>query len=353
MPKAKKMNSGRWRVRVYTGTTADGKKKYKSITASSKKEAEHLATTFMLKQRQTGNEMTIHDAVERYIETRSAVLSPTTIQGYDKILRVNLDPIKNYRICDLTDNNIQAFINSLAKEKSAKTVSNIYGLLSAAIKQQDASRILSIRLPRRVKRLVDDLPQSAAVVDAVKGSSIELPVLLSMWLCLRLSEVRGITKSSVHNGILFIDKVKVVVGGKDVVKVLAKTNSSRRTIKLPPLLLDMIERHPTEEIVTISARALYFRFVKLMREHGYDNVRFHDLRHIAASDMNRLGIPDKVAAERGGWATTYTMRAVYQHAFSADREMADDLINEYYTNLFRGESHSQITEYDSKDDTHF
>ncbi len=108
-----------------------------------------------------------------------------------------------------------------------------------------------------------------------------------------------------------------------------------------------------KEIVTISARALYFQFVKLMREHGYDNVRFHDLRHIAASDMNRLGIPDKVAAERGGWATTYTMRAVYQHAFSADREMADDLINEYYTNLFSGESHSQITEYDSKDDAHF
>ena len=42
MATAKKLPSGSYRVRVYVGASANGKKKYKSITAPTKKEAERL-----------------------------------------------------------------------------------------------------------------------------------------------------------------------------------------------------------------------------------------------------------------------------------------------------------------------
>lgn len=353
MPKAKRMNSGNWRVRVYTGTDDTGKKIYKSFSAPTKQEAEFLATSFMLKRREHGTTMTIGTAVEQYIDNRTAVLSPTTIHGYRRMLKCNITPIKDRRICDLTSSDFQAFVNDLSKTKSPKTVSNVYGLLAAAIKQQAPDKAISVRLPRRVKKLNRELPTSDDVINAVTGTSIELPVLIAMWLCLRMSEVRGITKSSVKNGFLYIDKVKVVVGTHDVVKELAKTDSTRRAIKLPKILENMILGSKTEYIVTISAQALYARFVKIMSKHGFEGVRFHDLRHIAASDMNRLGIPDKVAAERGGWATTHTMRAVYQHAFSADRKLADDIINTYYSKLLHDHEHDNHEEYDTKDDTAF
>ena len=43
MAEPKKMPSGNWRVRVFLGKDKDGKKKYKSITAPTKKEAKKAA----------------------------------------------------------------------------------------------------------------------------------------------------------------------------------------------------------------------------------------------------------------------------------------------------------------------
>ena len=50
MPKPQKMPSGNWRVRVYDYTDKDGKKHYKSFTASSKKEAMFLASEYTLEK---------------------------------------------------------------------------------------------------------------------------------------------------------------------------------------------------------------------------------------------------------------------------------------------------------------
>ena len=60
---------------------------------------------------------------------------------------------------------------------------------------------------------------------------------------------------------------------------------------------------------------------------------FHDLRHMNASIMLMLGIPDKYAMERGGWSTNSTLKAVYQHTFSTERKAADRKINEYFNGL--------------------
>ena len=60
---------------------------------------------------------------------------------------------------------------------------------------------------------------------------------------------------------------------------------------------------------------------------------FHDLRHMDASIMVALGIPDKYAMERGGWSSPHVMKSVYQHTFSKEREAVDDKIDEYFNSL--------------------
>jgi integrase len=150
-----------------------------------------------------------------------------------------------------------------------------------------------------------------------------------------MSEVRGIKKGAIHDDKLFIENVIVTIGGRDIEKSLAKTDSTRRVVKLPPQLKEMILAQDGEYATTLSRKAIYSRFKRLMEKSGYDNVRFHDLRHIAASDMNRLGITDRVAADRGGWSTTTTMRNVYQHSFEADRVSADEKVSDYYEELLK------------------
>ncbi len=52
--------------------------------------------------------------------------------------------------------------------------------------------------------------------------------------------------------------------------------------------------------------------------------------------MLMLGVPDKYAMERGGWSTTDTLKAVYQHTFSDERKHVDELIDGFFDDILRG-----------------
>jgi integrase len=69
-----------------------------------------------------------------------------------------------------------------------------------------------------------------------------------------------------------------------------------------------------------------------MEKNGID-VTFHDLRHLNASVMLMLGVPDKYAMERGGWSTDHILKSVYQQTFSSERERVDDTIDSYFTGI--------------------
>lgn len=60
---------------------------------------------------------------------------------------------------------------------------------------------------------------------------------------------------------------------------------------------------------------------------------FHDLRHLNASVMAALRIPDKYAQERGGWKSDKIMKKVYTQTFSEVRVAVDDKIDGYFDNI--------------------
>ena len=66
-------------------------------------------------------------------------------------------------------------------------------------------------------------------------------------------------------------------------------------------------------------------------------MRFHDLRHVNASVMAMLKIPDKYAQERGGWSSNYVMKGVYTQAFDSARIAVDDTIDEYFEEVMQHE----------------
>ncbi len=60
---------------------------------------------------------------------------------------------------------------------------------------------------------------------------------------------------------------------------------------------------------------------------------FHDLRHMNASVMAMLQIPEKYALERGGWKTDAVMKNVYTHTFSKERKKVDGIIDSYFETM--------------------
>jgi integrase len=57
---------------------------------------------------------------------------------------------------------------------------------------------------------------------------------------------------------------------------------------------------------------------------------FHQLRHMNASVMAALGIPNLYAQERGGWSTDHTLKRVYQHTFSEERMKVDRIVDTFF-----------------------
>ena len=73
-------------------------------------------------------------------------------------------------------------------------------------------------------------------------------------------------------------------------------------------------------------------FVRLCRTVGISNVRLHDLRHFAATQMLVAGVPVKTVSGRLGHANAATTLNVYAHFLeTSDAEAANvlsDLLSE-------------------------
>lgn len=335
MAKAKKLPSGNWRVQVFAGMV-DGKRKYRSFTASTKKQAEYLAAEFAAGKKAENDEiMTIKEALKEYISSKENILSPSTLEGYNAILKNRISLIADIPVSSFTSVDAQKYINALSAENSPKTVRNTWGLIVSSITMQQPDKRLFVTLPAP-KKVIKELPTPQQVMMAVKGTSVELPALLAMWLSLRMSEVRGIKYGDIKNGVITIQRVKLYVNKTDVVREQTKTYESTRQIRLPKYLIDLIgEGSKNDFVINQTENMIYKKFVSCIEKAGLPHMRFHDLRHMNASIMLQLGIPEKYAMERGGWSTNSTLQNIYQHTFSSEREVIDQKMNDYFESLIK------------------
>ena len=337
MATAKKLPSGKWRVQVYDGKTG----LRKSFTADTQREANRLALRWQSEER-WGKFIgtTVGEAVENYISGRDGVLSPSTIQGYRKMQKYYLsDSLARTSLRNLTSEIVQSEIRELSLTKSAKTVHNFYGLISGALSEADPDIRLRVALPKIQKRFIE-LPPVEDVINAIKGTDIELPAMLAIWLSLSVSEIRGINITAIKDGILTIKESVVQIDGQPVHKEATKAYERTRKLAIPPYIMNLIEQTEAYKngfgyIEPRSNDAILFRFKRVLKNAGVEKMTFHQLRHMNASVMAMLNVPEKYAQERGGWKTPHTMKRVYQHTFSKEREAVDKKIDGYFEGLLQ------------------
>ena len=101
--KANKLPSGNYRVQVQVGHDKNGKRIMKSFTAPREWEALKMADDYLHSHSLSSysDKMTVYDAMNFYIESRSNILSPSTIRGYNIILSSRLQQIMGIRIKEL------------------------------------------------------------------------------------------------------------------------------------------------------------------------------------------------------------------------------------------------------------
>lgn len=338
MATAKRLPSGNYRCQVYDKES----KKYKSFTAKTKKEAELMAAEFLNgKSIKSKLDITLKDAIDKYISERTNILSPASISKYKQIANQQLSSeFVSKKISVLTEDDIKIEINRLSGKYSPKTVKNAYGFVYPIINIYRNDLNLNITLPKQIKKN-KIYPNTEEIMRAFDGDRIELEVLLALCYGLRKEEIRGLMQSDFNGNIMTINRVKIDVDGETIVKNTAKTVESRRQLKVADYILKLIAERKSEYICNCSGHALYMHFKRVMKQIGYEDITFHDLRHINASVMLALGIPDKYAMERGGWSTNDTLKKVYQSTFSQERQSFDDIIDNHFSKIYHTKYHTK------------
>ena len=333
MPNAKRLPSGMYRCRAYSHKDANGKKHYKSFTAPTSEEAEFMAVEFKMNKRveNDSSSWTLGEAIDHYIDLRRPVLSPTTIQGYEYNRRKCFQSLMNMSMDKLTSTSLQKAVNDELSRVSPKSVRNAYGLISTTLKTYLPDRTYHVRLPQVPRKIRRQLPTPEQIYQAVKGTRIELACLLAMWLSFTESEIRGLTMSkSIDGDYITIREVMVVVDRQDVVKKMAKNENRNRRHRMPKRIRELVDAVEGDMIVPLTPSMILKDLKKCMKAADLPEITFHDLRHINASVMAMLRVPDVYAQERGGWKSDHVMKNVYTEIFSEERERVDDMIDGYF-----------------------
>lgn len=342
LPTPQRLPSGMWRCQIMV----DGQRISVVDEVPAVAQAKAVAMRAgLIDKKKTGPSMTVGQAIDRYIESKDAVLSPSTVAGYKRVRKNALQDIMPIKLSDLTQEAIQKAVNKMARIKSPKSVRNAHGLLSAVVAEYRPDMILRTTLPQKQKYDVS-IPTNEdieRIMAAAKGTEMELPVLLAIWLGLRASEIRGLTWDCISGDTIHIRQA-IVEGESGPVIKGTKTYSGNRKIRIPQYIAGLISVQPRidDYIVHMSGQAMYKRFSRLCEKAGLSHYRFHDMRHANASIMLALGVPDKYAMERMGHATNNMLKTVYQHTMRSKQDEVADVVDGYFTEKMHTDLHTKI-----------
>lgn len=334
IPTAKKLSSGKWRTQVMVG----GQRV--SVTADTEKEAIVQALSIkagMQEKQKKPDKLTLNDAIQEYHAIRENVLSPATIRGYEIVRKNRFKDLMDRDIYKITKRDTQKAVDAETALASPKTIANAYGLIRSVLKDYDID-IFGVKLPQKIRQKKTYLSTAdiAKFIDAARGDSCEIPMVMAVWLGLRRSEIIGLCWDCVDFKNNEIEIKRTMVPNKDnkfILKEGAKNESSQRTLKCPAYIMDKLkEMHggKSGQVFRLSPETVRKHTHAICKKAGIPDTTVHGLRHTNAAVMVALNITDKYAMARGGWTTENTFKQIYAYVFPEGASQADDLINQFF-----------------------
>ena len=331
MPKAKKQKNGKWRCQLYLGDKiVDGKRKQviKSFTAATRAEAEDLAAAYRMEHgKRSVADMSVQEAMRRYIEAKGSVLSETTLRAYESQMRNYYDAISEIRIRDLTQEDVQKWLSEFSVDHSRATAKKAASFLNSSLRMFgagfDASQITH-KAEARKDVYVPTTDEVWALYDAADKPDLKKAIMLAAFGGLRRGELCALTMDDIdfRRGTVSVTKDMILTRSKEwTVKQMPKTDTSVRTVHMPGFALSPL-RHGT---ITMTPDQITSAFQKLSHRACGRSYGIHTLRHFFASQLHYAGIPQRTIERMGGWRPgSPVLATIYQNSI-ADQEEAQAL----------------------------
>ena len=150
--------------------------------------------------------ITVKQAIDRYIESKYAVLSPSTVKGYMIVKRNQLQNLMEVKLSDLNSELYQSAINSDMLKYSPKSISNAVGLVNAAVKMfaPEIRSKLYVTKPQKIKTsfYIPEKEEIDMIYNRIKHSNPNLlkPFLLASQCGLRPSEISALSGDCICKG---------------------------------------------------------------------------------------------------------------------------------------------------------
>lgn len=281
----------------------------------------------VIQKRPSINNMRFDDAAEAFIDSKSNILSPSTIREYKNSKKKVTEDFSKKYINAITSLDIQKQVNIWSEKLAPKTVKNYANFVIAVLKSSDID-VKSPQLPQKDKKSI-----YIPTVDDIKAVEANMPEQYKVayflaCLGLRRSEIIALSISDLDGTTLTINKAMVLNDNKEWVLKKTKTTDSTRTVIIPQDIADKIREkgyiykgHPAN---------LYDNLRKAQDKAGVPHFKLHAMRHFFCSYMHDKGYSDKQIQEMGGWKTSYVLDTVYKHAMNMNetkKQMSNDISN--------------------------
>ena len=355
-----------WRLKVFVGRSADGRKRDLERTVSgTKREAERELSRLLVEvdegRHVAAGPVTFGELLDRWLDVKRLSVEPTTLRSYEWVAAAYLRPALVGRVAGLRPMELDALYAALfARPLSARTVRVCHTVVRQSLEQARRwglvarNAALDATPPGQVRREVT-LPtaeQVRALPDAARDDDPDFGVYL--WLLAatgcRRGEACALRWSDVdlERGELLVRRSIALVDGRPHEKG-TKTHQARPvTLDRATVALLGEHRRWSQEValalgVRLPADAYLFseagdfarpwrpdvctnRFAGLRRRLSLPGVRLRDLRHFVATALGADGTPIATISARLGHRDKATTLNVYSHTLpAADRDAAEHL----------------------------
>jgi integrase len=363
--------NGTWEARI---TLEDGKRK--SIYGKTRKEVQDKLKVALREQQQgtlvTASQQKLEDFLNDWLEnTQKHSVKPRTFERYEEIVRLHINPVLGrHYLHKLTPQQVQAFYKKKLDEKlSAKSIevfhSVLHKALDTAVRWGLVARNVcdAVSPPRREQTEVTMLTieQVRVLQEALRGHRLEALFLLAIATGMRRGEIMGLKWQDIdfEKGVLQVRRILTRVPTKlkteaqtgSFVEAETKTRSSRRSIVIASFALGALKKHrDRQEEAKIKAGPLWqdhdYVFCtsvgthlhptkdlldelnKITKKAGLPHLRFHDLRHVAATLLLSEGIHPKIVQEILGHSQISMTLDIYSHVLPHMQHEAMSKLND-------------------------
>lgn len=358
MATAKKLPSGSWRCQVFShyeeipqpDGTIKKKRIYKSFTCDDptrdgKKTCERMAAEWAERKENvnaTVYTMTFKQALNQYINERSSILSPASIRKYRSMQKNKFIMIDDIPLANINNDIIQKYINEISKTMSPKSVRDINGLITAVIKRNMPERVINATLPKKVRTniYVPSEDEIKILVKSIKGTDMEIPVMLAAFGALRRGEICALLKSDIVDNSIHVSKTMVYTSDNKWIIKAPKSYAGDRFVTVPEFVLKLFRDLPDESL-GMTPNMITSKFEHVLKRAGLPHFRFHDLRHYNASIKHALGIPDAYIMTEGGWGNDRVLKEVYRHTLESTRKKMNDVAMQYFESMQHDMQHEK------------